>query len=280
CGCIHVPRRPGEAASLLADAAKFAADGIVVERLTPSQLAACEPHLAASTAAPFSAALRLPDEAQIRNPRHLQALVAACRLHKVELIEHAPVQDLVIERDRVTAAQAPQRRFSADKFCLAAGAWSEPLCGQLGVSLGIYPVRGQMVLYRSDAPLLTHVVNEGPRYLVPRSDGRLLAGSTEEDVGFDKRNTDEQIAELRQFAESLLPPLAKAEVEATWAGLRPHGVDGFPHIGRVPHLPNCYIAAGHYRSGLYTSPGTAVLLRQLMVGESPSIDMTHFRLSR
>jgi glycine oxidase len=137
-----------------------------------------------------------------------------------------------------------------------------------------------MLLYRCAAPPLAHIVSEGPRYLVPRDDGHVLVGSTEEDVGFDKRTTEAALAELRDFAESLVPMLANAELVASWAGLRPHAVDGFPYIGRVPHLENCFLAAGHYRAGLSTSPGTALLLRQLIAGEPLAIDIAEFRLDR
>jgi glycine oxidase len=154
------------------------------------------------------------------------------------------------------------------------------LAARLGLNLSVYPVRGQMVLYRCSRPLLTHIINEGPRYLVPRDDGHVLAGSTEEDVGFNKRTTAAAIDELQHFAVSLAPALADAEVVQSWAGLRPHAVDGFPYVGRVPHLSNAFVAAGHYRNGLATSTGTALLMRQLMCGQPLEIDIEQFRLDR
>jgi glycine oxidase len=123
-------------------------------------------------------------------------------------------------------------------------------------------------------------LNEGNRYLVAREDGYVLAGSTEEEVGFDKRTTPAGLADLRSFAEALVPALAEAKLEKSWAGLRPATFDGLPYLGQIPALSNAFVAAGHFRSGLYLSGGTAVLMSQLMRGEEPDIDLEPFRVGR
>jgi glycine oxidase len=144
----------------------------------------------------------------------------------------------------------------------------------------IFPMRGQMVLFRCERQPFKRVLNDGPRYLVPRGDGYVLAGSTEEEAGFDKSITAEAIAELTRFAIKLVPALRDATIEQTWAGLRPASYDGFPYIGRMPGLENAFVAAGHFRSGLHLSPGTAVVLADLMCGNTPAVDLTPFRVSR
>jgi glycine oxidase len=281
CGGLYLARRAGERAALHAAIAQWRSDGVAVESLSPIALAEREPGLRASLERDeIRTVYLLPDEAQIRNPRHVQALAAACRLHGVEIIDKTDVVDFDQQGSRVAGVVTNRGVFTANNVCIATGAWTESLAAQLGLTLSIYPVRGQMSLFRCSSPPLSHIVSEGPRYLVPRDDGHVLVGSTEEDVGFDKRNTDIALAELRDFATSLVPQLASAELVASWAGLRPHAVDGFPYIGRVPHLENCFLAAGHYRAGLSTSTGTAVLMRQLMRGEPTAIDPREFRLDR
>jgi glycine oxidase len=137
-----------------------------------------------------------------------------------------------------------------------------------------------MVLFRCEQPPLQRIVNEGSRYLVPREDGHVLVGSTEEEAGFDKRTTPEVIDDLTEFAKSLVPALADAAIEKTWSGLRPCALDGLPYLGRLPGLENAYVAAGHFRSGLYLSAATAVVMSQLIRGEEPDIDLTPFRVGR
>jgi glycine oxidase len=141
-------------------------------------------------------------------------------------------------------------------------------------------MRGQIALLSLRQPILSRIVNEGSRYLVPRPDGRLLVGSTQEDVGFDRSNTAGAICELLRFAQSLVPDLANVQLERTWAGLRPATRDGLPYLGAVPEIENAWIAAGHFRGGLQLSTGTAVVMNQLLAGESPVVDLSPFLLDR
>jgi glycine oxidase len=101
--------------------------------------------------------------------------------------------------------------------------------------------------------------------MVPRPDGRILVGSTEERVGFDKRNTVVGVSGLLQLAQQLVPSLADAKLERTWAGLRPYRPGGVPFIGRSSHFENVLVAAGHFRAGLQLSPITAKLIREMVL---------------
>src|SRR5262249_47633560 len=120
----------------------------------------------------------------------------------------------------------------------------------------------------------------GKRYLVPRQDGRLLIGSTEEDAGFDARPTAGGIAGLLEFAASLVPALGSAPLERCWAGLRPGSPDGLPFLGRVPGCDNLFVAAGHFRAGLQLSPATGQILSELLLDRPPSLPLEAFRLDR
>jgi glycine oxidase len=212
---------------------------------------------------PHTSAYLLPDFAQVRNPWHLRALIAACERLGVTLRPNTPFH---------LADFRPDRRY-----LLAAGAWS----GSLLPSLPVVPVRGQIVLFRCDRPPFTHIVMHGKRYLVPRPDGRVLVGSTEEpEAGFEKANTPEGVEELKQFAFDLCPALRSAEVEKTWAGLRPGSPDGLPFIGPVPGLRNVFAAVGHFRAGVQLSIGTAMMVREMLTGEPSGIPFHPFRLDR
>jgi glycine oxidase len=181
---------------------------------------------------------------------------------------------------RVTGVVTPRGTLSAGKYCLCGGAWSADTAARMGVRLSIKPIRGQIALLNTGEPGLQRILNDGPRYLVPRGDGRVLVGSTEEDAGFVKQNTASAIGELLAFAQSLCPALGDARLERCWSGLRPGTADGLPYLGRLPDLENAFIAAGHFRQGLYLSPGTAVMMSQLLRGEKPEIDLTPFSVER
>ena len=123
--------------------------------------------------------------------------------------------------DRVVEVQSEAGTFRADHVIVAAGAWSGRLLEGLGVRAPTPPLKGQIVLLRGDRPLLRRIVEHGKNYLVPRDDGRILVGATEEDAGFDVLPTADPFRALIDAAIRLCPVLSEAQVEATWAGLRP-----------------------------------------------------------
>jgi glycine oxidase len=243
-------------------------DAIGVRRLEPN------------VATPTGTVYHLPELAQLRNPRHLKALLAACRALGVRLRAGCLVHGFERLGARVTGAQTLFGTLSADRVLLTAGAWSDALLGPLGWRPGIRPVRGQIALLRCETPLFRRVLMCGSRYVVPRTDGRVLVGSTEEEAGFDKRTTAQAIHDLLGLACALVPELAGVPLERCWAGLRPGSPDGLPYLGRVPDWDNVYVAAGHFRAGIQLSPGTGLVMKQLLLGEKASLPVEAFGLER
>jgi len=215
----------------------------------------------------------LPDMAQVRNPHHLQALHAACLTRGVQFFPHEKVVGWERQGDRLLAAVTEKNRYAGDQFLVATGAWGSQLLSSLNVEIPIEPVHGQIALLRAEKPLFSFVIEAGKHYLVPRRDGRILIGATEERIGFQKRNTDEAIAALRRFAATVMPALEHLPLEKSWSGLRPWSGLDHPSLGRVPEFSNLLLSLGHFRAGLSNSPGTALILRQLFLDEPPTIDI-------
>ena len=247
--------------------------GFPVQTLEGSALARLEPNLANLGPAHY-----LPDMAQLRNPRHMKALEAACKSCGVELQPGCPVHGFVREGRRITAVKTSEGNLAAERFLLATGAWTGPLAESIGCSIPIKPVRGQIALLNSGTPLFRRILLCGSRYLVPRPDGRVLVGSTEEDAGFDKRTTSQAIAELLRLANKLVPDLARAQLERCWAGLRPGSPAGLPFLGPVPGWDNLFVAAGHFRAGIQLSPGTALIMKECLLGRPLSFPIDVFSL--
>lgn len=219
--------------------------------------------------------------AQVRNPRHLSALAAGCRDAGVTLTTHVPFLRWERVRQRVVAHTGTGDHRAAGHYLIAAGAWADELLNPLGVRLGVRPVRGQIVLFHPGRRVLEHILIVGKRYLVPRLDGRVLVGSTEEpEAGFEKTNTPAEIDELVQFARQLVPALRDASVEKMWSGLRPGSPDGIPFIGPVPGCENVYAAVGHFRAGIQLSIGTAELVRDMIQNNPTAIPLRPYRLDR
>jgi glycine oxidase len=280
CGGLHVAA-PGETtgaseSTLLHEVREWVREGVEVHERRGEALREIEPALAPAV----SDGYLLPTMAQVRNPRLVKALTAGCLKRGVELVSGTPVMGFRRNGERVTGVETASGAIAADRFCVTGGAWSRQILAQVGVGVFVEPVRGQIVLLNAQPCPIRHVIECGPRYLVPRGDGRILVGATEERVGFDRRTTAGGIGGLIDFALSLVPSLSSASIERTWAGFRPGSIDGLPYLGAVPGFNNLFMAAGHHRNGLQMSPGTAVLMQQALTDEQPGIPLEPYSIRR
>jgi glycine oxidase len=275
-GGVDVAWTDREVQDLQATAGRWRAEGIAYERLAPGDYSRVEPALNPE----LTAAYYLPDRAQVRNPRLLRALMTAISQRGGRLMPWNGVEGFRVQDRRVTAVRTSVGDLPCGMVVVAAGAWSGPLLETIGVHAPTPPFKGQVVLLRSERPLIRRVVEHGKNYLVPRDDGRVLVGATEEDVGFETKPTAQVTRMLLDLAVRLCPVLSEAEVEATWAGLRPGSCDSKPYIGHAPGFENVIIASGHKRAGLQLAPATAELVADLVLDRVPRLDITAFRLDR
>lgn len=243
----------------------------VTEVLSPQAARELEPSLAEDGLA----VKYCPVTSQVRNPRLLTALKSACARAGVCLMEHCPVLGLMQAGKRVRGVRTATGRLEAGHVVVAAGSWSSLLDERLESAAPVYPVRGQIVMLRSPERPLSRIVERGRCYIVPRLDGRILVGATEEhDAGYDKRNTADGIRGLLDLAQRLVPDLGQATVIQAWSGFRPGTPDRRPYLGPVPGIDNLSVATGHFRSGLILAPITAQVMSDLILHGHTSHDLT------
>ena len=244
--------------------------GIAWRRLEGEGLKAAEPALSP----PGASTVLLPDIAQIRNPRLLQALFADLERRGLECRSGIGVEAIWHEDGRVHGVRSELGDDPAEAVVVCSGAWTSRLVDGLGqgFAAGVRPVRGQMLLYKAEAGWLRHILLDADRYIIPRRDGHILVGSTVEDAGFEKSVTLEAFADLKAEAGRLLPGLSESEPVAHWAGLRPGRKDGVPLIGPVSAIEGLYVNAGHYRNGVLLGPASARLLVDGMLGRASFCD--------
>lgn len=161
----------------------------------------------------------------------------------------------------------------ADRVVLAAGSWS----GKLAPHVRVRPARGQMILVAAPPQTVRCILLWKDRYVIPRRDGRLLLGSTVEDVGFDSRVTEAGLAEILRSVGRIAPKVAALPVERTWAGLRPRTPDRLPVLGAEGKVVH---ATGHFRNGILLAPITARLVREVVEERTPSVKLEPFAASR
>ena len=244
----------------------------IAQTLSAGEAKSLEPHLAGE----ILGAQHCRMTAQVRNPRLLEALRAACAASGVEIHEDTPVRALLKDGQRVTGVKTDQAEFKAGTTVMCAGAWSSQIDSLLAERMPIHPVRGQIMLLLMDRPPLQRIIEREDEffYLVPRSDGHVLVGSTQEhDAGYSKRNTASGLARLSRLALEHVPLLGEATLVRTWAGLRPGTPDRRPFMGFVPDFENLLAATGHFRTGLTVAPVVAEIVCEFIQTGTCSYDL-------
>lgn len=250
---------------------------LAVERLDAAQARELEPNIAASV----RSALRFPLDVQVENRRLLQALIATNKLSGVKLITNTSVTAVKMEGNRVAGVETSSGSISSPHVVVASGAWTSSInTGAAASQIHIEPVRGQIICFAPDSEMPRHVVYSPRGYLVPRQDGRLLAGSTSEAVGFDKLVTENGISLIRAHANEISPALAALPVVDSWAGLRPRAEDCLPVLGKVADVEGLFYATGHYRNGILLAPLTGELIAGLIADNVVTSELEPFTPNR
>lgn len=195
----------------------------------------------------------------------------------VRLLEHTEVISIDVMHERVVSISTNQGKHFADTFITCAGAWSQGVLANTPPSKTIKPMRGQMLLFKAPVGTLPTIIYQQGIYLIPRLDGHILVGSTVEDVGFDKSTNLVTRNQLADAAFAMLPALRNAEFIQHWSGLRPGSPDNIPTIARHPEIANLYVNAGHFRYGVTMAPISADLIAELILGQTPSIDLSAYQ---
>lgn len=253
-----------------------AAKGIRSEKVAEGDIRKLEPNLNPE----IRFGVFFPEFTQVRTPWYTRAVLASALAHGAEIETHTEVREFIREGDRVLGVRTDREECFADTTILAAGPWSTALARLLGKEVPGVPVKGQIILLEDRSKPVRHITHHGKTYLTPRDDGKIVVGSTEEWVGFQRRNTLEGISTLLDRASFFFPSLARASVDNIWHGFRPYSVDGLPFIGGIDGLEGFLCATGHFRSGIILSPITAKVVAELVEGESPSVDIAPFSPNR
>ena len=237
--------------------------GVPSETLTASQTRELEPALHPEV----MGGVLLPEEAQLQPRRLLKALALAAERAGAEFRSDATVRRISIEAGKVQGVEVENERIDAPIVIVAAGSWTNQLVGLSLPSGTVKPVRGQMVSTQTRPPLFSRIVFGGGGYLVPRTDGTLLCGSTEEAVGFERAVTFQGMTSILQRATRIAPSLMNAPVTGYWSSFRPGTPDGLPIIGEMD-TKGLYVASGHFRNGILLGPITAEIIAGQLAGET------------
>ncbi|MDX6403701.1 MAG: glycine oxidase [Blastocatellia bacterium] len=235
--------------------------GLKVESLTGDEARRLEPCISPEV----TCGLRFPRDFQVENRRLIDALVRANEELGIQLLMGSSVSSIRVEQKRVRGVATSNGSIDAAIVVLAAGAWNSLIDAPGLPSIQIEPVRGQMLCFAARPQIARHVIYSSRGYLVPRRDGRVLAGSTAEHVGFDKRITDDGVAAIKAMGLEIAPGLSALSLIDSWAGFRPRAKDGLPVLGPSAQIEGLFYATGHYRNGILLAPITGKVIADAIV---------------
>jgi len=235
-----------------------------VEWLSGDAARKLEPNISQNT----RCALRFPNDWQVENRWLVKALVSANEKLGVRLISACELTSLRIEGAKVSGVETSSGFISTTMVVLACGAWTSLIqsSGPALPAINVEPVRGQMLCFATRPAVARHVLYSSRGYLIPRRDGRVLAGSTTETTGFDKHVTAEGIDAIKSMAAEIAPVFQRLRLIDSWAGLRPRAQDSLPVIGCYEEIKGLLYAAGHYRNGILLAPLTGELIADIVTG--------------
>ncbi len=259
--------------------------GLVVERLSASEARKLEPAISQQA----RLALRFPFDTQVENRLLANALTVSCQRMGVQFSTATSATSIRRTAGRITGVETSRGFVATANLIIAAGAWSSQLLLSTDTNpdlnrarteargsnytapdsdwpnLGIEPVRGQLLCFEAVPQLIDHIIYSPRGYLVPRKDGRLLAGSTSEYAGFDKSVTEGATQSIREAAVEISPRVGSLAMKDAWTGLRPRASDGLPVIGPCAEIDGLFFASGHYRNGILLSPITGELIAAIVI---------------
>jgi glycine oxidase len=248
--------------------------GLRAEPVTGEDARKLEPALSEK----IEAAVLRPDEASVDNRALTAAVLEAARRSGVEIFSGRDVNAIRREGERCAGLVLASEEISAQHTIVAAGAFSGSIRG-VAAYAPVHPAKGQMVALRADAVAIQRVLWSENIYLVPRDDGRVLAGATLEYVEFERTPTAGALAKLLTAAIELVPALANGKIEEHWAGLRPDTPDHLPILGPTD-MEGLLIATGHFRSGILLAPITAKLTGEWITLGRTTTDCERFNPMR
>jgi glycine oxidase len=276
-GILYIALDAVERAELESRARWHREAGALVHELSAAEARKVEPAISPETLF----ALHLPDNRRVENRKLTQAYIAAAVNSGAEFREGASVDSIVVQDGRATGVRLHDgATLEGDIVIVAAGSWSHQIRGLEADRVAMHPVRGQMLCFETRPLALAPALFSMRGYLVPRRDGRILAGSTMEEAGYNKTVTLGGIEKISRGVLAMVPALAEIPFREAWAGLRPATRDLLPVLGYSPSVANVIWSTGHYRSGILLSALTGEVIADLVAGRSPSIDLAPFSTAR
>lgn len=250
------------------------AAGLEVEEASPEDLRREEPAVDGAV----RRALWYPQAMQADVRRFVEGYAALAEREGARIRTGVSVRRFLIEGRRAVGVEHSAGRSLADGVVNCAGSWAG-FDGSLPFAVPAVPAKGQILQLATREPLVRRILHAPRGYLVQRSATELIAGTTVEYVGYDKRATEEGARAIREGIREISSRTAALPVAARWAGLRPDTPDHLPVLGRSP-VEGLFLASGHFRNGVILAPLTGRIIADLALRGDTAVDLSAFSVER
>ncbi|AEW14472.1 hypothetical protein C064_02979 [Brucella suis 63/252] len=170
--------------------------------------------------------------------------------------------------------------INATHLVLMAGAWSRDLAKGFGDIVPLDTERGyNTTLLVGSFDVKRQLTFPGHGFVITPMETGLRVGGAVEFGRLDLPPNFARSEAMLKKASKFLPGL-KVEGGRQWMGYRPSMPDSLPVIGRASAGGNVYYGFGHGHLGLTQSAATARLIRDLITGSEPAIDIEPFKPQR
>ena len=275
-GCLELYESDAEFQSSLPGWAARDRFGIEYRHLVRSELADYQPGLAQT----FIRGTFLPGWKTVSDPKDLGKAIWRYAEEKGAVFVRGDVGLITPAHGRLTIQLRQGRTVRARQIVIAAGAWSHLLAQQLGDRVPLETERGyNTTLPKTAFDVKRQLVFAGHGFVITPLDTGLRVGGAVELGGLHRPPNFARSKAMLEKAKRFLPGLDPAGGRE-WMGYRPSLPDSLPVIGRAQSSPNVFYAFGHGHLGLTQSAATARLVRDLVTGTSPAIDLTPFSAQR
>lgn len=249
--------------------------GIGFRHVEGEEMAALQPGLAPR----FVKGTFVPGWKTVADPKLLGKAVWAYAEKLGARFEHARVERIEASANGATIVLADGTRRTANKLLVAAGAWSHLLAKNLGDRIPLETERGyNTTLPVSAFDVKRQLIFSGHGFVITPLQTGLRVGGAVELGGIERPPNFARSKAMLEKAKRFLPGLDPSGGRE-WMGYRPSLPDSLPVIGAA-RAPNIYYAFGHGHLGLTQSAATGRLIRDLVLGQTPPLDLTPFRPQR
>ena len=249
--------------------------GVPSRMLSPEEAFRLSPLIDASG---LSGAAFSPTDGHCTPESVVLGYATAARRLGVRILTGCRATGILTRGGEITAVDTEAGRIPTDTVICATGAWSREVGSWVGIDLPVTPVRRQILITEpvpdlpADLPMTLHF---GTSFYFHTEGAGLLIGMSDPDEppGFDTRQDDAWLPRLTAAIERCAPRLLDVGLSSGWAGLYEMTPDHNALIGEAPTVSRFLYATGFSGHGFLMGPAIGEVVRDLVLGVTPFVDV-------